>query len=184
MNALISAVLLMKVLVFSPVGPVFAPPYEPVPSDVRFYYDGEHMELSEGAEEVAGFYARMLDHDYTTRDVFNNNFFKDWRKVMTADEKATITNLKKCNFREMDLYFKKLSEERKNRTKEQKKQLKEENAALMEEYGWCTMDGHKEKIGNFRIEPPGLFRGRGEHPKQGMLKTRTMPEDIIINCSK
>jgi len=46
------------------------------------------------------------------------------------------------------------------------------------------MDGHKEKIGNFRIEPPGLFRGRGDHPKQGMLKRRTMPEDVIINCSK
>ena len=46
------------------------------------------------------------------------------------------------------------------------------------------IDGHKEKIGNFRIEPPGLFRGRGEHPKQGMLKKRVNPEDVIINCSK
>ena len=36
----------------------------------------------------------------------------------------------------------------------------------------------------FRIEPPGLFRGRGEHPKMGMIKRRTMPEDVIINCSK
>lgn len=62
--------------------------------------------------------------------------------------------------------------------------IKEENAKLVEEYGFCTMDGHKEKIGNFRIEPPGLFRGRGTHPKMGMLKRRTMPEDVIINCSK
>lgn len=54
----------------------------------------------------------------------------------------------------------------------------------MNEYGFCTIDGHKEKIGNFRIEPPGLFRGRGDHPKQGMLKRRVMPEDVIINCSK
>jgi len=29
-----------------------------------------------------------------------------------------------------------------------------------------------------------LFRGRGEHPKQGMLKRRVMPEDVVINCSK
>ncbi len=55
---------------------------------------------------------------------------------------------------------------------------------MVEEYGFCVMDGHKEKIGNFRIEPPGLFRGRGTHPKMGMLKTRTLPEHIIINCSK
>jgi DNA topoisomerase-1 len=46
------------------------------------------------------------------------------------------------------------------------------------------MDNHKEKIGNFRIEPPGLFRGRGSHPKMGMLKRRTLPKDVIINCAK
>ena len=62
--------------------------------------------------------------------------------------------------------------------------MKKENAAIQEEYGWCIIDGHRQKIGNFRIEPPGLFRGRGDHPKQGMLKTRTQPEDVIINCSK
>jgi DNA topoisomerase-1 len=39
------------------------------------------MKLSEEAEEVATFYGRMLDNDYTTKDVFNKNFFKDWRKV-------------------------------------------------------------------------------------------------------
>lgn len=54
----------------------------------------------------------------------------------------------------------------------------------MGEYGYCLMDNHKERIGNFRIEPPGLFRGRGDHPKMGMLKRRIRPEDIIINCSK
>lgn len=58
------------------------------------------------------------------------------------------------------------------------------NDEIQKEYGFCIMDGHKEKIGNFKIEPPGLFRGRGDHPKQGMLKRRTQPEDVIINCSK
>ena len=46
------------------------------------------------------------------------------------------------------------------------------------------MDGHQEKIGNYRVEPPGLFRGRGEHPKQGCVKNRLDAKDIIINCSK
>ena len=62
-------------------GPVFATAYEPLPDNVKFYYDGKVMVLSEPAEEVAGFYARMLDHDYTTRELFNSNFFKDWRNV-------------------------------------------------------------------------------------------------------
>jgi len=54
----------------------------------------------------------------------------------------------------------------------------------MKEFGFCVIDGHKQKIGNFKIEPPGLFRGRGDHPKQGMFKRRVIPEDVIINCSK
>ena len=28
----------------------------------------------------------------------------------------------------------------------------------------------RQKIGNFKTEPPGLFRGRGDHPKQGRIK--------------
>ena len=165
-------------------GPLFAPEYEPLPDEVRFWYDGKVMRLSEEAEEAAGFYGRMLDHDYTTKEVFNKNFFKDWRKCMTEKEKDTIRDLSKCDFSEINEHFKKVSEERKNRSKEEKKAEKENNEKIVEEYGFCMMDGHKEKIGNFRIEPPGLFRGRGEHPKQGMIKRRTMPEDVIINCSK
>ncbi|BHF68774.1 DNA topoisomerase I [Sparganum proliferum] len=61
-------------------GPMFAPPYEPLPPSVRFYYDGVQMRLSPEAEEVAGFYARMLDHEYTTKEIFNTNFFRDWQK--------------------------------------------------------------------------------------------------------
>ena len=59
-----------------------------------------------------------------------------------------------------------MSEERKGRSKEDRKQEKEKNEAIQKEYGIAVIDGHEEKIGNFRIEPPGLFRGRGEHPKQ------------------
>ncbi|XP_061166608.1 DNA topoisomerase I, mitochondrial-like isoform X2 [Saccostrea echinata] len=165
-------------------GPLFAPDYEPLPDDVRFYYEGKELKLSEPAEEVATFYAKMLEHDYTTKDVFNKNFMKDWRKTMTSHERDLIKDLKKCNFKEMAEYFKLKSEERKNRSKEEKKAEKLKNEEIQKEYGFCVMDNHKEKIGNFRIEPPGLFRGRGDHPKQGMLKTRTLPEDVIINCSK
>lgn len=43
------------------------------------------------------------------------------------------------------------------------------------------MDGHIEKMGNYTVEPPGLFRGRGEHPKMGTVKRRVMPEDITLN---
>ena len=76
------------------------------------------------------------------------------------------------------------AEERKNWTKEQKQELKQENEKILEEYGYCLMDAHKQRVGNFKIEPPGLFRGRGDHPKMGKLKKRIRPEDIIINIGK
>ena len=45
---------------------------------------GKPMNLSLAAEEVATFYGKMLDHEYTTKEVFQNNFFSDWRKVRAA----------------------------------------------------------------------------------------------------
>ncbi|XP_030215029.1 DNA topoisomerase 1 [Gadus morhua] len=165
-------------------GPVFALPYEPLPLHVRFFCDGKQIKLSPPAEEVATFFAKMLDHEYTTKDIFRKNFFKDWRKEMTPEEKSKITDLNKCNFNEMSEHFKAQSEARKQMSKDEKLKIKEENERILQEYGFCLMDNHKERIGNFRIEPPGLFRGRGDHPKMGMLKRRIRPEDIIINCSK
>ncbi|KAJ1084251.1 hypothetical protein NDU88_004403 [Pleurodeles waltl] len=165
-------------------GPVFAPPYEPLPDTVKFYYDGKPLQLSSAAEEVASFFTKMLDHEYTIKEVFRKNFFMDWRKEMTLEEKTVIVDLDKCDFTEMFTYYKGKMEEKKNITKEEKLVNKEVNEKIVQEFGFCVMDQHRERIGNFKIEPPGLFRGRGDHPKQGMLKKRILPEDVIINCSK
>ncbi|TSK16099.1 DNA topoisomerase I, mitochondrial [Bagarius yarrelli] len=145
---------------------------------------GKPVQLSLAAEEVATFYAKMLDHEYTTKEIFQNNFFTDWREVMTNDEKKLIRKLSKCDFSMIHKYFLEKAEEKKNMTKEEKQVLKEEANKLTEDYGFCLLDGHREKIGNFRLEPPGLFRGRGEHPKMGKLKKRVQPEEVIINCSQ
>ena len=91
---------------------------------------------------------------------------------MTGEESVVIRDFKKCNFEEIFQYFKAKSEARKQMSKEEKKALKEENEKIVEEYGWALIDGHKEKIGNFKTEPPSLFRGRGDHPKQGRIKVR------------
>lgn len=69
-------------------------------------------------------------------------------------------------------------------SKEQKQEIKEKNEQILKEYGFCEMDKHKQRVGNFKIEPPGLFRGRGDHPKQGKLKKRVMPEEVTINIGK
>jgi len=165
-------------------GPVFAPAYVPLPSNIRMKYKGTPMELSEKAEEVMTFYAKMLNHDYVTKEDFNRNFFHDWRKEMTNDEKQKIQDLGKCDFTQVHEHFLMQSQLRKERSKEEKQAEKKKNETMVEEYGFCNWDHHKEKIGNFKLEPPGLFRGRGEHPKMGKLKKRIRPEDVTINCSK
>ncbi|XP_037539094.1 DNA topoisomerase 1 [Nematolebias whitei] len=164
-------------------GPYFPPEYQPFPDNINFYYNGKKVKLSLAAEEVAVFFAQMLDHEYTTKKVFRENFFKDWRKEMTPEERSLIQDLEKCDFKEIHSMHKAKVEARKNMSKEEKLALKEANQKIVDEHGYCLLDHHKERIGNFKIEPPGLFRGRGEHPKQGMLKKRIQPEDVIINCS-
>lgn len=57
---------------------------------------GKHMKLSPEAEEVATFFAKMLDHEYTTKDIFRKNFFKDWRKVRVWMESLGWGQMKKC----------------------------------------------------------------------------------------
>jgi len=46
-----------------------------------YFIEGKILKLNPEAEEVMTFYAKMLDHDYTTKKDFNKNFFGDWRKV-------------------------------------------------------------------------------------------------------
>lgn len=49
------------------------------------------MKLSPQTEEVATFFAKMLDHEYTTKDIFRKNFFKDWRKVRASHCSASLS---------------------------------------------------------------------------------------------
>jgi DNA topoisomerase I len=62
--------------------------------------------------------------------------------------------------------------------------MKEDREAAEAKYKYALVDGNQEPVGNFRVEPPGLFRGRGEHPKMGKLKSRIYPRDITINIGK
>ncbi|NXA78661.1 TOP1M topoisomerase, partial [Thryothorus ludovicianus] len=157
-------------------GPYFVPPYEPLPEDVRFYYEGKPLKLSLATEEIATFYAKMLDHEYTSKEIFQNNFFHDWRKVLSLGKSSWMLISPRLCFSDGYRWW--------ILQTAPKSKLKEEANKIQEEYGYCILDGHREKIGNFKTEPPGLFRGRGEHPKMGMLKKRIMPEDVIINCSR
>ena len=64
--------------------------------------------------------------------------------------------------------------------KEIVKQQKMQNALAK---GYAVVDGRLEKMGNFNMEPPGLFRGRGEHPLTGTVKRRTFADRVSLNIS-
>ncbi|KAI8842098.1 hypothetical protein BC829DRAFT_401894 [Chytridium lagenaria] len=165
-------------------GPFFPPPYEP--HGVCFVYDGEKIKLEPNAEEVASFYAAVYGTDWAENAIFQENFFRDFRRVLVTENPKVYYyvirgRFSKCNFSLIYDYLQKKKEERKSMTKEEKQKLKEEKLALDEHYGWAVLDGRKEKVGNYRIEPPGLFKGRGSHPKTGSLKRRVMPEQVTIN---
>jgi hypothetical protein len=67
-------------------------------------------------------------------------------------------------------YFESEKAKKKAMTAEEKKAAKKAKEDMEANYTHCLLDGRKEKVGNFRVEPPGLFRGRGEHPRKGALK--------------
>ncbi|KAF9241621.1 DNA topoisomerase I [Melanogaster broomeanus] len=168
-------------------GVIFPPPYEPLPSNVRMKYKGKVVDLPPESEEVAGFYAAMLETDHAQDKTFNKNFFEDWLKVLKdypPRNKIKITDFGQCDFRPVFEYFEAEKAKKKALSTAEKKELKKQKDAAEEKYTSCLLDGRKEKVGNFRVEPPGLFRGRGDHPKKGALKFRVRPEDITINIGE
>ena len=69
-------------------------------------------------------------------------------------------------------------------TADEKSVVKLEKEGIQLKFGYALIDGRMEKMGNFNMEPPGLFRGRGEHPKTGMVKQRCYAESVSINVSE
>ncbi|KAI1407064.1 hypothetical protein F5Y13DRAFT_135219 [Hypoxylon sp. FL1857] len=174
-------------------GVLFPPPYEPLPKNVKLIYDGTPVNLHVEAEEVAGFFGSMLNSTHNVENpTFQKNFFNDFKEVLDRTGGATdrhgnkvdIKEFAKLDFKPIFEYYHAKNEAKKARPAAEKKAEKAEKDKIEAPYMYCKWDGRKEKVGNFRVEPPGLFRGRGEHPKTGKVKKRVMPEQITINIGK
>lgn len=161
-------------------GVIFPPAYES--HGVKMLYDGKPVDLTHAQEEVATMFAVMKETDYATKPTFIKNFWDDWKKCLGKNH--VIKKFDLCDFTPIYDWFQAEKERKKSLSGEEKKRLKEEKLAVEDKYMWALVDGVKEKVGNFRVEPPGLFRGRGDHPKMGKLKTRIMPKDIVINIGR
>ena len=174
-------------------GVVFPPTYEPLPANVKMRYDGVPTTLHPEAEEVAGFFGSMLTSTVNMENpTFVKNFFADFTDIVQKTggakdrdgNKIKLKDFKKCDFNPIFDHYEGKKAEKKALSAAEKKALKAEKDAAEAPYVYCAWDGRKEKVGNFRVEPPSLFRGRGEHPKTGHVKKRVLPEQITINIGK
>ena len=174
-------------------GVVFPPEYEPLPKSVKMRYDGVPVTLPPESEEVASFYGAMLNSAVNVENpTFNKNFFTDFKDVLDRTgqakgangDKVKITKFEKCDFKPIFEYYDAERAKKKAIPGAEKKALKAEKDIVEAPFMFCLWDGRKQKVGNFRVEPPGLFRGRGEHPKTGHVKQRVQPEQITINIGK
>lgn len=78
----------------------------------------------------------------------------------------------------------KIREANKNRSSDEKKAERDKKQILADHYGYAIIDGILERVSNCMVEPPGIFRGRGDHPASGKIKGRILPENVTLNIGK
>ncbi|PXF50133.1 DNA topoisomerase 1 [Gracilariopsis chorda] len=164
-------------------GVVFPPEY--VPHNKPLIYKESTISLGPAAEEIATFYAEKLGTDYVKRPKFNANFFEDFRASMKGTPAyAIVKKLEHCDFSLIHQHVEEYRRAKKAMSQEEKQAKKKLEEELASKYLYAYVDGRKEKLGSYKIEPPGLFMGRGDHPKQGKVKKRIYPEEVTINIGE
>ena len=172
----------IKWTTFKHNGVMFFPPYEP--HKIPLLYDGLEIFLKPNSEEYATLYAKYTGTEYLNNKKFRKNFFGDWKKILKKDGHTDIIDLDKCDFKLIYDYLLRKKDEKADMSAEEKEKLKEEREKLTEKYKYAIVDGKKQEIGSFLIEPPGLYLGRGCNPLMGKIKYRIYPEDITINIDE
>eukprot|EP00492_Amphilonche_elongata_P005442 TRINITY_DN790_c0_g1_i1.p1 TRINITY_DN790_c0_g1~~TRINITY_DN790_c0_g1_i1.p1 ORF type:complete len:464 (-),score=97.49 TRINITY_DN790_c0_g1_i1:27-1418(-) len=153
-------------------------------------YDGKALDLTPDQEEAATWFAAILQSDHAENPTFCKNFFADWRRILTAPSQARrfpeVVDFNLCDFTPIHSYLESEKEKVKELRKDPtyKEEQKSKKRVFNSVYGYCLVDGSLDRMGAVRVEPPGLFRGRGKHPKTGMIKKRLIPEDIVLNIGK
>lgn len=143
--------------------------------------EGKKAVLDSEGELMALNFAGKVDK-YINDDVFIKNFEFDFRKKLPAEFRNY--SVKQMDFSEFKNEIERQKAAKKSITKEQKLEIRTANEKLREKYGYAELDGELVPLSTWRIEVPGLFIGRGNHPLRGRWKSQIMQSDIVINLSK
>jgi DNA topoisomerase-1 len=165
---------------FSHNGVLFPEPYQAHGIPLIYGDKKEKIYLDPESEEYATIYSKFVDTEYVKNKLFKQNFFSDWKKYLKKGGFNQIVSLDMCDFSLIYAHVLKMKEEKKKGDKGDGGD-KGSGGKGEERYKEAMVDGKVQVVGNFRIEPPGIFLGRGCHPLAGKIKKRILPEDITIN---
>lgn len=169
-------------------GPYFGhliEPYKHLKSYLK--YDGKKYYLNPEEEKIAGFYAKRLISEkgggvteiITDNNTFNKNFFADFVTYLSPEKRKIFKHINKIGW---DDLIKKIEINKPSElTKAQKREKRITTEERKREYGYAFLDGKREKVGNFIVEPASIFMGRGKNPNMGRIKRDVYPEDVTIN---
>jgi len=165
-------------------GIMFPPPY--APHNKPLIYQNHKIHLPPAVEELATYWCSQIGLESETKEVFINNFWQEFRKMINESKDQNliqkVKDFRHCNWSEIHQHLIDIRERRKGMSKEAKDAQKIEKEKMEASYRYCLINGYREKVGSIQVEPPGLFKGRGEHPQQGKLKDRITPQSMTMNC--
>jgi DNA topoisomerase-1 len=160
-------------------GPMFPPKY--IPHKIPVIINNREIILPPLAEEYLTMFARYIGTPYMDMPTFKKNF---WKELKPELGNINVSSLDDIDITPIKKYLDMEKENKKNMTKDEKERDKKKQDEIEEPYKFCIIDGVQQQVGNYKIEPPGIFIGRGSHPKIGHIKKRITPEDVTINLSK
>ena len=157
-------------------------PYQPQGFTITFR--GQPLKLNPLQEEMVVKFAQKFGTPYVEDREFQSNFMKDFADALGVREKITMEDF---DWSPVVRWIEGEKNRKANMSKEEKKKLAESRKRIREErkarYGWATVDGGKMEIGNYAVEPPGIFLGRGRNPLRGRWKPAITTMDITLNLS-
>ena len=150
-------------------------PYTPQGFTVTFR--GQPLKLNRFQEEMAVKFAQKFGTPYVGDQKFRSNFMKDFADALGIKEKITVEDF---DWAPIVRWIEAERARKANMSKEEKKQLAAARKKIREErkarYGWATVDRVRMEIGNYAVEPPGIFLGRGCVTGTTIVKTMNGPK--------
>ena len=183
------------------LGPYFVDimePYQPVGASLTLR--GVTYKLNPTEEKIASFYANRIIAEkkpgitvrWTEDDEFNKNFWTDFvsskNNYLTPKNRTLLAKYKdflEINWDDLVSKIEAKARDMKEITSEEKLRKKIRTEEKKAKYGYASIDGKaNQKIGNFTVEPQGIFYGRGKNKNRGKIKKQIFPEDVTINIDK